>query len=153
MNTFLTSESGKCSHFENLLYDKKGKKKQKTSLAEKNYFTILNNNMIKKSEKRVNEIKNRILNDIEKNNFKKKYQIKSFIEYKLLKTFCETLDTKNFELLWCNYFNIGTQLKMNKLVKIMEGDYYCCRDCDRPMTFKNEKTNALYCYFNDKNKY
>jgi len=109
--------------------------------------------MIKKSEKRVDEIKNRISNDIAKNNFNKKYQIKSFIEYKLIKAFCETLDIKKYELLWCNSFNNDPQLKMNKLVKIIEGNYYCCKDCDRPMKFINEKTNVLYCYFNDKNKY
>ena len=71
--------------FENILYDNKGHKRQKTSSAEKNYFLILNKNMIKKTEKRVDEIKNRISNDIVKNNFNKKYQIKSFIEYKLIK--------------------------------------------------------------------
>lgn len=144
------------SHFENLLYDNKGKKIEKTSSAEKYYFSILNDNMIKKSEKRVNEIKHRISNDIAQNNFNKRYLIKSFIEYKLLKAFCETLDTKHYELLWCNYFTDGPQLKMNKLVKIIEGEPLgssCRRDCDRPMTFKNEKTNVLYCYFNDKNKY
>ena len=141
--------------FENFLYDNKGQKRQKSSSAEKYYFLILNKNMIKKSEKRVDEIKNRIMNDVAKNNFNKKYQIKSFIEYKLIKAFCETLDTKNYELLWCNYFNNNSELKMNKLVKIIEGeplDYSYCRDCDRPMTFRNEKTNVLYCYFYDKQK-
>jgi hypothetical protein len=90
------------------------------------------------------------MNDVAKNNFNKKYQIKSFIEYKLIKLFCKTLDTKNYELLWCNSFNNNPQLKMNKLVKIIEGEPLgcsCCRDCDRPMTFRNEKTNVLYCYF------
>jgi len=150
INTFFPSRTGIFPHFENLLYDNKGQKRQKSSSAEKYYFSILNNNMIKKSEKRIEEIKKRISNDISKNNFNKKYQIKSFIEYKLLKTFCETLDTKNYELLWCNYFTDGPQLKMNKLIKIIEGEPLgcsCCPDCDRPMTFKNEKTNVLYCYF------
>ena len=153
INTFLPSRSGTFSHFENILYDNKGHKRQKSSSAEKYYFSILNENMIKKSEKRVDEIKNRISNDIAKNNFNKKYQIKSFIEYKLIKAFCETLDTKNYELLWCTSCNNGPQLKMNKLVKIIEGEPLgcsCCRDCDRPMTFINDKTNVLYCYFNDK---
>jgi len=106
--------------------------------------------MIKKSEKRINEIKNRILNDILKNSFNKKYQIKSFIEYKLLKAFCEILDIKNYELLWCNYFNNEQQLKMNKLVKIIEGEQLgcsCCKDCDRPMTFKNEKNKCIILLF------
>jgi len=149
INTFFPSRTGIFPHFENLLYDNKGQKRQKSSSAEKYYFSILNNNMIKKSEKRIDEIKKRISNDISKNNFNKKYQIKSFIEYKLLKTFCEGLDT-NYELLWCNYFNDGPQLKMNKLIKIIEGEPLgcsCCPDCDRPMTFKNEKTNVLFCYF------
>ena len=153
---FVPSQSGSLPHFENLLYDNKGQKRQKTSSTEKYYFSILNNNMIKKSEKRVDEIKHRISNDIAENNFNKKYQIKSFIEYKLLKAFCGTLDTKHYELLWCNNVNYGgPQLKMNKLVKIIEGEPFgcsCCRDCDRPMTFKNEKTSVLYCYFKDKNK-
>jgi len=156
VNTFFPSRTGIFPHFENLLYDNKGQKRQKSSSAEKYYFSILNNNMIKKSEKRIDEIKKRISNDISKNNFNKKYQIKSFIEYKLLKTFCETLDTENYELLWCNSVNDGPQLKMNKLIKIIEGEPLgcsCCPDCDRPMSFKNEKTNVLYCYFNDKNKY
>jgi uncharacterized protein YaaR (DUF327 family) len=142
--------------FENFLYDNKGQKRKKTSSAEKHYFLILNKNMIKKSEKRVDEIKNRIMNDVAKNNFNKKYQIKSFIEYKLIKLFCKTLDIKNYELLCCNSFNNNPQLKMNKLVKIIEGEPLgcsCCRDCDRPMTFRNEKTNVLYCYFYNKRKY
>lgn len=136
--------------FENFLYDNKGQKRQKSSSAEKYYFSILNKNMIKKSEKRVDEIKNRIMNDVAKNNFNKKYQIKSFIEYNLIKLFCKTLDIKKYELLCCNSFNNNPQLKMNKLVKIIEGEPLgcsCCRDCDRPMTFINEKTNVLYCYF------
>jgi len=51
--------------------------------------------------------------------------------------------------------HINPQLKMNKLVKIIEGEPLgcsCCRDCNRPMTFRNEKTNVLYCYFYDKQK-
>lgn len=155
INTFFPSRNGNFPHLENLLYDKKGQKRQKSSSAEKYYFSILNENMIKKSKKRIDEIKNRISNDIAKNNFNKKYQIKSFIEYKLIKAFCETLDIKNYELLWCNSFNNNPQLKMNKLVKIIEGEPLgcsCCRDCDRPMTFINDKTNVLYCYFNNKQK-
>lgn len=142
-------------NFINILHNKQLTKKYKVERREREYLEKLNENMIKKSEKRVSDIKTRILNDISVNNFSKKYQIKSFIEYKQLKTFCKTLNIQEYELLWCNSLakpsdnpdNPNHVLKMNKLEKIIEGDYSCCRDCDKPMKFINRKTNVLYCYF------
>ena len=134
----------------NFLYDKIGNKKKNISRIEKDYFRVINENMINKSSKRIDDIKVRIKNDISKNIFNKKYQIKSIFEYKIIKDFCQSLDINYYELCWCNDDN---DLKMNKLKKIIEGNYYCCRDCDSPMTFINGKTNVLYCYFNDKRKY
>jgi hypothetical protein len=50
---------------------------------------------------------------------------------------------KGYELLYHHDDNIKT----NKLDKIIEGDYDCCKDCDRPMKFINKKTPVMYCYF------
>lgn len=119
----------------NFLYDKIGNKKKNISRIEKDYFRVINENMINKSSKRIDDIKVRI---------------KSIFEYKIIKDFCQSLDINYYELCWCNNDN---DLKMNKLNKIIKGNYYCCRDCDSSMTFINGKTNVLYCYFNDKRKY
>lgn len=37
-------------------------------------------------------------------------------------------------------------LERNKLDKIIEGNYDCCRDCDSPMVFINKKIPVRYCY-------
>jgi hypothetical protein len=111
--------------------------------VETKYFKILNDNMIKNSQKRIENIKIRITNDINKNNFTKKYQINSRDEYNILVDFYKTLNIDKYELLWCNDMN----LERNKLDKIIEGDYDCCRDCDRPMVFVNKKIPVRYCYF------
>jgi hypothetical protein len=132
--------------FSNFIYDRFGHKKPsyKISEIEKNYFKALNTKMEDKSLNRIYNIKLRIKNDLDKNSFPKKYQIKSMSEYKIIKKFCETLDMKGYELLWCNDEN---GLKMNKLDKIIEGDYDCCKECDRPMIFINKKVPIIYCYF------
>ena len=127
------------------LYNRYGGKKQYWDVIfiEKKYFKIINDNMIKKSTKRISDIKERIIKDIKKNNFTKKYQITSLYEYNCIKDYINELDIDiNYELLWCH----GDQ-QMNKLDKIIEGDYTCCRDCDRPMKFINKKTYVIYCYF------
>ncbi len=61
----------------------------------------------------------------------------------MIKDFCKSYDMKGYELLYHHDDNIKT----NKLDKIIEGDYYCCRDCDRPMKFINKKIQVMYCYF------
>ena len=97
-----------------------------------------------KSLRRVAEIKLRIVNDLKKNNFNKKYQIQSFCEYNMIKEWFKTIDTKGYELLWhadCN------GVKRNQLYKIIEGEYSCCKDCDRPMTFVSRQVPVKYCYF------
>ena len=102
---------------------------------------------MKKSNKRIDIIKSRITNELSKNNVKKYYQIKSYIEYKQLKSFVNELGI-NYELLWCNP---DSELKMNKLEKIIGGYYYCCcTECDRPMTYINKKIPLLYCYLHEK---
>lgn len=133
-------------YLHNFLYDKYGNQKDyyKMHSVEKGYLKYLSIKMDDKSLKRIADIKLRIIKDINKNTFNRKYQIKSHHEYKIIKEFCKTLDMKEYELLWHHDEN---GLKMNKLDKIIEGDFYCCRDCDSPMTFINKKTNVIYCYF------
>ena len=117
--------------------------------VENKYFTILNNNMIKNTHTRIESIKSRIINDINKNNFTKKYQIQSAIEYNLLSEFYKTLHIQHsnkYNLSWCHDMNINR----NKLDKIYDGVYDCCRDCDIPMSFTNKKIPVRYCYFSKK---
>jgi RNA polymerase-binding transcription factor DksA len=106
-----------------------------------NFFIELNQNMMNKSLQRIYNIKVRIKKDISKNNFNKKYQIKCMIEYKFIKKFCEALDINNYKLCWRIYEN-G--------LKINEGDYYWCKDCDKPMQFINDRRYIMYCYFSKK---
>ena len=129
-----------------LLYDRFGGKKDyyRMSRIEKEYLKTLSIKRDDKSLKRVADIKLRIVNDVNKNNFTRKYQIKSHHEYESIKEFCKTINTKGYELLLHHDEN---GLKMNKLDKIIEGDYSCCKDCDRPMKFINKKTAVIYCYF------
>jgi hypothetical protein len=125
------------------VHDRFGRQKPyyKISRIEKEYLNTLKKNMIEKSNKRVEEIKIRIVNDLNKNNFNKKYQVSSRYEYNIIKEFCKTLDMKGYELLWhCGDVN------KNKLDKIIEGDYSCCKDCDRPMIFVNKMVPVMYCY-------
>lgn len=133
-------------NFDNFLYDKLGNKKptSKLSKIETCYFNLLNNNTNIKSQNRINNLKIRIQKDIEKNIFTKKYQIKSFFEYKIIEDFVKMLEVKEYKLLFEKNKN---GFEMNKLDKIIEGDYYCCRDCDTPMRFINKKTPVLYCCF------
>jgi len=128
------------------LYDKFGSRIRayNPSPVENKYFEIINDNMKKKSEKRLESIKKRIVNDINKNNYVKKYQISSRFEYERIKEFVNTLNIDKYEFLWHADQN---GVERNKLYRIIEGDYTCCRDCDRPMTFKNIKTFVRYCYF------
>lgn len=135
-------------NFLDYLYYSYDDKKLIMNNIEKKYFTKLNENMIKKSLQRIDEIKNRIINDISKNNFNKKYQIRSLIEYNMIKEFYEILKIDDYELSYC-YDEKDVQT--NKLLKIVEGPTgECCRDCDRKMKFINKKTKVKYCYFNKK---
>jgi hypothetical protein len=115
----------------------------KQSRIEKEYVDLLSKNMINKSSKRVKDIKKRIQNDLEKGNFTKKYQISSRYEYHIINDFCKTLNMKGYELYWCCS---GNGSMKNKLDRIIEGNYFCCRDCDQPMTFVNKKVPVMYCY-------
>jgi hypothetical protein len=132
-----------------LLHDKFGSKKDyyRMSIIEKEYLKILSIKRDDKSLRRVADIKLRIVNDLNKNCFNKKYQIQSFCEYNMVKEFCEAIDTKGYELLWHGDVN---GVKRNQLYKIIEGDYSCCRDCDIPMTFISRQVPVKYCYFNKK---
>ena len=129
-----------------LLCDRFGNKKDyyKMSGAEKEYLKTLSIKRDDKSLRRIANIKLRIVNDLNKNNFNKKYQIQSFNEFNMLKEFCKTIDTKGYELLWCHDDN---GVKRNELYKIIEGDYAtCCRSCGSPMTFVSRKVPVKYCY-------
>jgi hypothetical protein len=129
-----------------LLYDRFGGKKDyyRMSIIEKEYLKKLSIKGDDKSLRRVANIKLRIVNDLNKNNFNKKYQIQSFCEYNMIKEYCKTIDTKGYELLWHHDEN---GVKRNELYKIIEGNYYCCKDCDRPMTFVSRQVPVKYCYF------
>jgi len=131
--------------FTNFLYDRFGSKKPfyKVSQVEKNYFKVLNTKMEDKSLNRIYNIKLRIKNDLDKNSFTKKYQIRSMSEYIIIKKFCETLDMKGYELSWHN----DNELKMKRLDKIIEGNYDCSKECYRPMIFINKMVPIIYCYF------
>ena len=127
-----------------LLYDRFGGKKDihKMSRYEIVYLKNLSIKRDDKSLRRVAEIKLRIVNDLKKNCFNKKYQIQSFCEYNMIKEWCKTIDMKGYELLWhCDY-----NVKRNQLYKIIEGDYSCCKDHDRPMTFISRQVPVKYCY-------
>jgi len=128
-----------------LLYHRFGGKKDyyKMNKIEKEYLKTLSIKRDDKSLKRIAEIKRRIKNDLNKNNFNKKYQIQSFCEYNMIKEYCKIIDMKGYELLWHSDDNV----KRNQLYKIIEGDYYCCKDCDRPMTFISRQVPVKYCYF------
>jgi hypothetical protein len=87
---------------------------------------------------------------LNKNSLDKKYQIRSFDEYYKLKEFCKTLDAKGYEFLWCHD---GNEVKTNQLYKIIEGNYFCCKDCDRPMKFISRPVLVKYGYFHKKNDF
>ena len=57
------------------MYDKIGNKKKNISRIEKDYFRVINENMINKSSKRIDDIKVRIKNDISKNSVQKTLDI------------------------------------------------------------------------------
>lgn len=129
-----------------LLYDRFGGKKDihKMSRVEIVYLKKLSIKRDDKSLRRVADIKLRIVNDLNKNSFNKKYQIQSFCEYNMIKEWCKTIDTKGYELLW----HADANVKRNQLYKIIEGKYsFCCRECDRPMTFISRQVPVKYCYF------
>jgi hypothetical protein len=92
--------------------------------------------------KRIADIKSRIKKDLDKNCLNKKYQIKSRIEYDNIRKWCEIIDMKGHKLLWHHDRN----LMINKLDKIIEGNYFCCKECDSPMIFVNQKVPVMYCY-------
>jgi len=129
-----------------LVYDKFGNKKDyyKLSRIEKDYLKTVSIKRDDKSLRRVADIKLRIVNDLNKNCFNKKYQIQTLCEYNLIKDFCKTKDMKGYELLWHGDIN---GVKRNQLYKIIEGNYFCCKDCDRPMTFISRQVPVKYCYF------
>jgi hypothetical protein len=128
-----------------LLYDRFGNKKDyhRMNRIEKEYLKNLSIKRDDKSLIRVEKIKLRIINDLNKNIFNKKYQIQSFYEYNMIKDLCKTIDMKGYELLRCNDNN---DIKKNQLYKIIEGDYLCCRDCDTPMKFISRQVPVKYCY-------
>ena len=119
---------------------------------EKQYLNKIANLSIEKSNKRINNIKLRMINDITKNKINSGrypyYQINNLFEYNILKKYIEDF-TSHYELLWCNITNTNvimpTQL-MNKLEKIIGGRKYCCVDCDYKMKFINKKIYCIYCY-------
>ena len=113
--------------------------------AEKRYFKVLNENMINKSLKRIEGIKIRIKNDSIQGTLDKKYQIKSYIEYEIIKDYCKNV-VPNYNLFFCQDLNVKT----NVLDKIIKGDYSCCKGCDTPMKFINKQNNVLYCYLSKK---
>jgi RNA polymerase-binding transcription factor DksA len=127
-----------------LLYDRFGGKKDihKMSRVEIVYLKKLRMKRDDKSSRRVEDIKLRIVNDLNKNSFNKKYQIQSFWEYNIIREWCKKIDTKGYELLWHEDANV----KRNQLYKIIEGNYYCCKDCDRPITFISRQVPVKYCY-------
>jgi hypothetical protein len=134
------------TYLHNFVYNRFGGKKPvyKINRIEKDYFKTLSIRMEDKSNKRITDIQRRILNDISKNIYNKKYQIKGLTEYEFIKKWSERVDTKGYELLW---HHDETGLQMNKLDKIIEGDYIC----DKPMIFINKKSPVIYCYFTKKN--
>jgi len=133
-----------------LLCDKFGNKKDyyKMSRIEKDYLKKLSIKRDDKSLRRISDIKLRIINDLNKNNFNKKYQIQSLSEYDMIKEFCKSLELKGYELLW---HGDEHGVKRNQLYKIIEGNYDCCKDCDKPMTFISRQVLVKYCYFYKKN--
>lgn len=70
-----------------LLYHRFGGKKDyyRMSRIKKEYLKNLSIKRDDKSLRRVVEIKLRIVNDLKKNNFNKKYQIQSFCEYNMFR--------------------------------------------------------------------
>lgn len=121
--------------------DKFCSKKTITDTPEWRYFKKLGNNAMAKSNKRITNIINRIDNDISLRRYPKYYQIQNFIEYKILFKYINENHCE-YELLW----SYSSDSEMNKLNKIIRGDYYCCRDCDYPVKFVNVKIPCLYCY-------
>lgn len=83
---------------ENYLYkgSEKGLRKiepyDKTPIIEKKYFDVLNQKMVEKSNKRIDELQKRLSSDISKNNFNKKYQVKSMFEYYTLKNLSKIMN-------------------------------------------------------------
>lgn len=122
------------------LYTPKGDKTNRTSKPEERYFKKINENMVLKSIKRIDDIKERILNDVSKNCYNRKYQIQNEMEYKIIKEYVIQLNIHNYNMLW-HHDMIITR---NKLFKIIQGDYSCC---DTPMKFINIKKPVMYCYF------
>ena len=122
-----------------LLCDKFGNKKDyyKMSRIEKDYLKKLSIKRDDKSLRRISDIKLRIINDLNKNNFNKKYQIQSLSEYDMIKEFCKSLDLKGYELLW---HHDEHNVKRKQLYKIIEGG-------DKPMTFISRQVLVKYCYF------
>jgi hypothetical protein len=117
----------------------------KLSNVEEKYFKVLNENMINNSLQRIESTKLRIKNDITKGCYNKKYQIKSHIEYNLTKRYCEEI-VPDYNLNLCYDLNVKT----NVLDKIYRGHFFCCKECDIPITFINKQTNVLYCHLSKK---
>ena len=114
---------------------------------EKAYFAKLNTNMLAKSLKRIEEIKLRIMNDLIKGSFNKNYQVRSHIEYWKLRAYLveKGFMPNDYEFLWQH----GPE-KTSKLDRVIEGNYYCCQDCDRPLKFVNKSIPVIYCYWHRK---
>ncbi len=103
--------------------------------------------MLAKSQKRIEELKLRIMNDINKGSFNKNYQVRSHIEYWKLRAYLveKGFIPDDYEFLWKN----GPE-NTSKLDRVIEGNYYCCRDCDRPMKFINRFIPVIFCYWQAK---
>jgi hypothetical protein len=139
---------------------------EKTNINEINHFNYysginkvkeLTNKAIVKSNKRIVDIKQRIENDITKNNYGKYYQIKSLHEYKILN---DVVNEKNIKHELHHTNKIKNQiLCMNKVDKITNNSVMygeCEFDLvkkDYPiLEFYSHKIPTLYCFFQKKIK-
>ena len=108
------------------------------------HFLLLNKkNMINKANIRINLILDRIRNDVNKNDFGKKYQIKSKKEYYTIREQIKNFDLKNHKLKMYMF----EEVKTNKTVRMTE--LY-----DYSLTYKSEykKVPVILCYFSVCNK-
>lgn len=116
-------------------------------LSEQQYrqFAYISDKMIAKSNNRIKEIEKRIYNDVCKGEYSKRYQIKSHIEYKKLKEYCKTILNDRLDKYELEIVN-DPSIAMNKLNKIIDGNYICCSDCSTQMKFVNVKIPVIYCH-------
>ncbi len=117
-----------------------GNKKDFNELTTKQqvFLECYKQNMIKKSKNLVEEINNRICNDVHNKNFNKKYQIKSTKEFHKINEYVKTLNIKDYTFRFRENIDVNT----NKTIKLKE--LYT-----ESLTFKSEfkKVPVIYCYF------